>query len=644
MRKINVFAPFERPFLDTTRLGMLTRSFMVTIKKRGQKLSSLLLISSLPILLTACGPAGPRDVIKGEKLLRSGDYQGAIEKLEEATHLLAKDPAPVQAQAWNFLGLAYQDAGQPAAAVKAYQQALKLDRNLVEADYNLGVLQLEQKNYSSAVDSLTTYSTFRPKDVDGLLKLGSAHLHWASHVNTAEKARKLESARKCFETAQQISPTAEGANALGVLFLQRSRSTDAQKQFKAAVQLDASYAPAVLNLAIVAHQYQHDHKLALQRYREYLALKPTPDNANEIQAVVHSLEKEFAPVAAAPVQKAPVATGLVAPVTNAVAASKPASAPKTNAPTPVAVAKPAPQPSPQAAKQTIVSAPTVPAKPLEVVQVIETAAPKAAQDAPAPAVPQPALPTVSASRAVAVQPVEANAPEKKSGFLRKLNPVGWFSKKNKTKPTPESAPEVMKETPLPEKTTVVAASASEVAPVVTAVAPKSTIVRYHYISPAIPTPGNSAAAEQFVAQGRSARAQKHLNDAALAFRNALSSDPASFDAAYLLGVTQQELSDFAGSLENFERALAIKPQSNEARYAFAWSLNKASYLQDAANELEKLLRYAPHDASAHLLAGTLYAGVLDQPKLAREHYLRVLEADPHNSQATSIRFWLAANP
>src|SRR4051812_43986006 len=196
---------------------MLTRSRMVTIKKRGPKLSSLLLISSLAIVLCACGPAGPRAVIKGEKLLRKGDYPAAVEKLEEATRLLAKDPAPVQAQAWNFLGLACQSAGQPDKAFKAYQQSLKLDRNLVEADYNLGVLQLEQKNYAAAVDPLTTYCTLRPQDPEGFTNLGTAHLHGAAKSSPAEKQRKLDAAKRCFETARNLKPSPEVDNALGVL-------------------------------------------------------------------------------------------------------------------------------------------------------------------------------------------------------------------------------------------------------------------------------------------------------------------------------------------------------------------------------------------------------------------------------------------
>lgn len=637
-------------------------------------MSSFLLISSLSIVLTACGPAGPRNVIKGEKLLRNGDYQGAVEKLEAATRQLANDPAPVQAQAWNFLGLAYQNAGQPAPAFKAYQQALKLDRNLIEADYNMGVLQLEQKNYPAAIDPLTTYVTLRPTDPEGFTKLGTAHLHWATKISGVEKQRRLDAARKCFENARSIHPSAEIDNALGVVHLQRNRPQDAQKEFKSALQLDPTYAPAVLNEAIIAHQYQHDHRLALQRYRDYLALQPTAENATEIQAVVKSLEREFAPpvavapapkpvvvtntptvaprptqVAAAPVKTNPPVAPVVTPkpATQVALATPKQSEPVTRPAAPTTVPQkqlaalptntpptsPTPKPSP-----TPPPAPTPKPKELEVAQVIDTATPKVAHDVQAstPAVPEPALPPVTTQHAVAEQTADAK-PEKKT-LLKKLNPVSWFGKKSKTKEVP--VPEVVNETPVLETKPVVTAASANVTPL----PPKPVIARYNYMSPAKPSPGNAQSAAQFIDQGNGARRQSRYSDAILAYRNALLSDPANFDAAYLLGLTQQNTSDYAASCQSFELALAINPKSSDARYGFAWSLQKAKFPQDAANELEKALEQSPTDAKANLLLATIYAQNLGQPRLARDHYRRVLETDPHHPQATAIRFWLAANP
>src|SRR5690348_16609652 len=87
----------------------------------------------LASLLVACTPAGPRALLNGERLIRDGKYAQAITRLETATKLL-----PGNAQAFNHLGLAYHKAGQPAAALKAYEQARRCDPNLTSVHFNLG--------------------------------------------------------------------------------------------------------------------------------------------------------------------------------------------------------------------------------------------------------------------------------------------------------------------------------------------------------------------------------------------------------------------------------------------------------------------------------------------------------------------------
>ena len=73
-------------------------------------------------------------------------------------------------------------------------------------------------------------------------------------------------------------------------------------------------------------------------------------------------------------------------------------------------------------------------------------------------------------------------------------------------------------------------------------------------------------------------------------------------------------------------------------------LKQARYYNDAANELEKLVTSQPNETRAHLALANLYAQQLAQPALAREQYLKVLELEPKNPQASAIRFWLTSNP
>ena len=229
-------------------------------------------------MAAGCTPAGPRALLKGQKLLEEGKHADAAEKLQTATSLLRTN-----AQAWNYLGLAYHGLGQSSNAVHAYQQALALDRNLVETRYNLGCLYLEQNKLDAAKNELTTYTLRKPNSADGLLKLGTAQL----------RARESGNAQKSFSDALRVNPqSAEGFNGIGLVLLQQNRARDAAQYFQAALKQQPNYAPATLNLAVVLHQQLNDKPAALQRYRQYLALEPNSPNAASINEIIRQLNKE----------------------------------------------------------------------------------------------------------------------------------------------------------------------------------------------------------------------------------------------------------------------------------------------------------------------------------------------------------------
>jgi tetratricopeptide (TPR) repeat protein len=635
---------------------MLTRSLMLTIKKRGQ-IFGVILSAGLLVLLTGCAPPGQRALLKGARLIEEGKFNDAVPKLEEATTLLAEEPPAVQAQAWNHLGLALHQVGQPVRAIEAYQRALKLDRNLAVANYNLGCVQLEQQNFPGAIDSLTTYVSLRPKEPDGFVKLGHAQHQLAAHGSNAEKTRQLDNARKSFESAQRLNSTAEVWNALGMIQLQRTRglSSEAIRNFKAALQQQSDYAPALLNLAVVYHQTVNDHRLALQKYRDYLALQPRPANSKEVEAVVRDLDLELnpRPVAAtvAPPSKPALSSAPIAP-------SKPAPAPVLPSKPEIYVAKAAPASSLAKPTPTNNSPAKTPSKPvavtpppaLQVVTVQEEAPIRSAQEVvvaapvakPKTAAPPPKV--ILAPVAVSKPPVEE--PAKKPGVLQRLNPVGWFSKKNKTAPTTTLSTPTVIATPIVAPTPATSSrSPSDVTPAEVTVTPKAApAARYHYTSPAKGSEGDRSAATKLSSQGSKAQRSQHLSQALEAYRGAVKADPSYFDAWFALGLTASEAGELTSSLGAFEQALAITPESADARYAFAWSLQKANYFADAANELEKLLAQSPNEVRGHLLLANLCSQKLDRPQVARDHYLKVLEADPRNSQATAIRYWIKANP
>ena len=124
----------------------------------------------------------------------------------------------------------------------------------------------------------------------------------------------------------------------------------------------------------------------------------------------------------------------------------------------------------------------------------------------------------------------------------------------------------------------------------------------------------------------------------------MDADPAYFEAHYNRGLAAYQLGSWQESLRAYEYALALRPDSIDARYNFALSLKAANYLEDSAQQLTEILRERPDESRAHFSLGSLYAYKFNQPELARQHFNKVLEYDPQNPQASEIRFWLASHP
>jgi tetratricopeptide (TPR) repeat protein len=582
---------------------------MMTTQKRRRFQFNLVVVAAVGMGLTACGPPGAHELRQGERYIQEGQYSEAIAVLRDAARILADAPHPAQAKAWNLVGLASQGLGQFDAADNAYRQALKLDRDDAAIDYNLGCLRLQQSNFPGAIDDLTTYITLRPKDFRGHLRLASAHFHYALELRAgADRNRFLEAARKDLETADSITVSAEAANTLGVLQMQR-RSPNAESiraaaaNFELALRRDPHYAPALLNLAIVSQQYFNNSGKALPLYRQYLALAPSPPHAKEVKDLVKDLD----------LSQRIIITPQSAPVPSTAPRSAPPSARANVAPSTPASAPPArliPEPPPvQASVSTpaLVAPPSsAPAPPLQ---------PPPREAAPVSAVPVPpdTSPTVNNPPSVPEPIVTENAPPPRTPLTQRLNPLHWFSGRSKTNTQGSLAADPP---------------------------PVRPGTRYEYPVPVTSIPGDRALAQRLEDLAVRERQAGHFTQSIRDYQAAVSADPTFYEASFELGLTAIESRDYPTALEALHRALALKGDSADARYAFAWTLQKRGYTEDAVRELDKLLAQHPEDVRGHLLLGNLYAVKLRQPKLAREQYIQALALDPDNAQAANIRAWL----
>ncbi len=548
--------------------------------------SSLLAVA---LLLTACGPPGPRALLRGKDLLEAGKTADAIEELKTAITLM-----PTNAAAWNYLGVAYHRAGEWTNAVESYSRALRFNRELLEARFNLGALWLEQDRLDEAKSELISYTSRRPNDASGWVKLGTAQI----------RSRDFLVAEKSFREALRADgENVEAINGLGLTFAQRNRPRDAAEAFAAAVQKKSDYRPALLNLATVFHQQLNDRTSALKYYRQYLALQPRSSDWEAVQAIVQSLE----PAASSPATHGTQATTAVAAVNvprSAEPISMRPSAPPTRTESPPA--RPA------------ASAPEVAATPRSANPVVQPT-PTPQQRSVVTSDPPPPAETVKLSPEPVLKRADNEAQSPRTSSPGSASPSGTSKE--------SSAAVVERPTPVARSTR------GKVAP-----------GRYDYQAPSIPAAGDRPAAHQALVQGQEAQRLRRTAEALQFYRRATQLDGSYFEAYYLLGLVAYEMRSFVTAAGAWEMAIALRPDSADARYNFALTLRAAGYPLDAADELEKLLALHPDEARGHLTLGNLYAEQLRDIPRARKHYLRVLQLDPRNPQAQAIRYWLVANP
>jgi tetratricopeptide (TPR) repeat protein len=598
---------------------------MRMLAKKNRIRGGAMFFIAAAIFIAGCAPPGPHALLRGKKLLERGDYADAVAELKTAVSLL-----PANAQAWNYLGVAEQRAGQPDDAAAAYQRALTLNRDLTEAHFNLGCLLLEQGKPDAAKNEFTAYALRRGNDPAGWLKLGSAQL----------RLHDLASAEKSFSTALNLNTNnAEALNGLGLARAQRERPREAAQFFAAAVRFHPDYAPAILNLATVAHENLHDDKLALENYRAYLMITPRPGNWDEVNALADDLEKPVTIAAMPPPQPVQIKTQ-PAPVPAAV---------ETRTQTTIAAHAMLP-PRAQPAVRFNSNPPLPRTPPPASVQVVKVQQEPAIVSTPAAVAP------ASKPVATAVEPQVDQVPLAEAPH--RFNPFGWFSsstpgkkyEENGVTPLPAAGFANVRAAPapaLPPKTNPPPSGGPTVPPQppvhIVPSAPPS-FPRYLYLSPRPPRAGNRKSAAGAFAQAQQFEQKQQFEQAMKSYQQAAKLDASWFEAQYNYGVLAYRQRDFNRSLTAYEMALAIRPDSTDARYNFALALKTAGYAPDAVNELEKILASNPDEARAHLALGNLYARQLNDPSRAREHYLKVLQLDPRNSQAQDIRFWLSSNP
>ena len=177
----------------------------------------------------------------GSVYLKQDKTEAARDSFERATKLQASYPDTL-ANAWNNLGLLATREGRVAEAIPYFQEALRLNPDLLVALENLGNAYRQQRNWDEARKALERALKVNPLDAEAYYSLG---MIFAQLDDTERAYEYLQNALKC----RPGYP--EALNNLGVLYLRTRRRDEAVASFEESIRVAPAFDQSYLNLARV---------------------------------------------------------------------------------------------------------------------------------------------------------------------------------------------------------------------------------------------------------------------------------------------------------------------------------------------------------------------------------------------------------
>lgn len=190
---------------------------------------------------------------EGIKALEQQEYSQAADLFRKA---VAQDPKNF---ATHFhLGLALSLLNQDAEAISEYKKVLELDASVYEAQLNVGILLLRQKQLAEALGPLRTAADKKPKEFRPNYYLGEALL-----------ALGDPEAANAFKAALDADPKSASATVgLARAFAKSGRLSEAAPLYHKAVELDPGFQDLLLELADL-HEKAKQPDEALTIYQKF---------------------------------------------------------------------------------------------------------------------------------------------------------------------------------------------------------------------------------------------------------------------------------------------------------------------------------------------------------------------------------------
>jgi Flp pilus assembly protein TadD len=176
-------------------------------------------------------PAATKAYDSALSAIRAGDFAAAQSQLEQAVKL-----SPANAEMQLTLGKVLLHTGDLNGALIHLQTAIKLKPNDAQAHFYLGQALSSAGDFEDAIAELKEASKLAPKDAEPHRALARA---WNAQNKNAEAIAEAQK-------AVALAPNSVGAHdELGSLLAQGGQLSEAEQQFRSALQLDAQYEPEI---------------------------------------------------------------------------------------------------------------------------------------------------------------------------------------------------------------------------------------------------------------------------------------------------------------------------------------------------------------------------------------------------------------
>jgi predicted O-linked N-acetylglucosamine transferase (SPINDLY family) len=186
--------------------------------------------------------------------IQAEQFPSAIALIEQA---IAMNP---KAEYYGNLGVAFEKMDRLDESQRAYEKAVEIKPEYVEALLNLGVVLSKRNDFAKAIASYVTATQLAPYSFEAWHNLGIAY----------SEADNDQSALSAYEHAAQLNPINSNVFAnMGLVFIKQGKLAEAKIAFEKAVQLDASHVQANKQLAIIFRSQQQSSE-AIRHARQAL--------------------------------------------------------------------------------------------------------------------------------------------------------------------------------------------------------------------------------------------------------------------------------------------------------------------------------------------------------------------------------------